>query len=302
MKSLIWQIDNYGWSTDDSGIVYPLATKPEFSFSFDALYHEPLNDFFVLGGTRNQLTAAQITEIENFIATVPQLNAALAEMVDAKGMYLGRVPANTPGATKVNSAPWSNDPMRYDFNTQSWILVKAVDSNGNYLGNVALNDSRFYEDVQSVPQYTWQVWDFTAKDWKDGRTLAQLQAALGVQLDVLADQAALRYVTGGQTQSARYQEKLSQCQAYKAAGYPNSATPSSIDSNLYPYVYWESNQTGQAGQAMADSVIAQANAWSVKGGMIEGYRIGGKKAINAATDAAGANTIFNTYANDLGSI
>lgn len=304
MKNLIWQSDNYGWTTDDSGIVYPLSAKPAFSFQFDALYFEPLNQFFVMAGARTELSAAQITEIENFITTVPQTQAASVRAVDARGKYLGLVPANTPNITQVPSAPYSSDNLRWDFNTNFWIKIQAVDKNGVYLGNVSLDDPNFYQDVQSVPTAPFMVWDFTLKAWKDGRAVTQIQEDLCLALDTLADTVALKYVTPGFTQTARYMVKLQQAQAYKADGYPNSLNPGQIDSLKYPYVYWETNQKYArdktvTGQSLADMVIQQGTAWDAKGAMIEGYRTTGKEAIMAAGDIPTAQAAYDTYSQNL---
>lgn len=301
MKNLIWQIDGYGWTTDDAGKVYPLASKPALSFQFDALYYEPLNTFYVYQGARHDLTADQITECTNFINAQTQQTQQLVMGVDNRGKYLGWVTADK-AYKQVSNSPWTNDPTRYDFNLNAWLLIKAVDSTGKYIGNVDMDAANFFQDVQSVPPNSFDIWDFTAKGWKDGRTLDQLKSDLCDNIDSLADEQALHYVTQGWTQGARYQQKLQQCQDYKTAGYPNSDTPASIDASTYPYVYWESNQTGQTGKVMADGVLQQGLGWATRGGMIEGYRIGGKKNVKAATTAAAAQTAHDTAITDIGNV
>lgn len=298
MKNLIWQADGHGWVTDDTGTIFPLQAKPVLSFAFDALYLEQTNSFYLTNGQQQDLTDAQVTECNTFIDAQPKIVQALVMGVDSRGKYLGLAPANQV-YRQVDGAPYSNDHMRFDFNTNSWLLVKAIDKDGNYIGNVDLDDPRYFKDVQSVPPFAYAVWDFTADKWIDGRTLDQLKIDLCNDLDTLADQTALKYISPGQTQTARYEAKRQQCQAYKDAGYPYSAYPAQIDASLYPYVYWEANQTRQTGQQMADNCLRQAQAWADKGGRIEGYRIGGKNAIKAAADPDSANKQFNLFATDL---
>lgn len=301
MKNLIWQLDGYGWVTDDAGAVFPLQAKPALSFAFEALYLEQTNCFYLAEGQRHDLTDAQVEECNTFIDAQPKIVQALVMGVNSRGKYLGMVPANE-AYRQVDAAPYSNDHMRFDFNTNTWLLVKAVDKDGNYLGNVDLDDPRYFKDVQSVPPFAFAIWDFAANNWKDGRTLDQLKTDLSNQLDLLADQTALAFISPGQTQTARYEAKRQQCQAYKDAGYPYSAFPAQIDPHVYPYVYWEANQTGQLGQQMADNCLAQAQAWADKGGRIEGYRIGGKKAINVANDPDSANKAYAQSSDDLKSL
>lgn len=301
MRNLIWTSNNYGWVTNDAGQVLPLPEKPALSFAFDAIYLEQTNQFKLVGNERIDLTDAEITECNSFIDAHQELVPQLIMGVSEKGKYLGWV---TPDKAykQVLHAPSGAENYRYDFNTGDWIYIRAVNADGAYVGNVAVDDPQYAAEVPSLPPFPYSVWDFTVKDWKDGRTLEQLKADLCNQLDALADQRSLKYVTPGVTQAARYQQKISQCQAYKAAGYPYSAYPQQIDPTDYPYIYWEANQTGQTGQAMADNCIRQAAAWDDKGGQLEGYRVGGKTAINKAADSTSAQAAYDTAAKSIGTV
>lgn len=102
-------------------------------------------------------------------------------------------------------------------------------------------------------------------------------------IDVTAEQARLRYVTAGSGQAMVYLKKGDEADAYVLAGYP-------ADTSGYPFIEAEINATGKTKEVAADDIVAQRNAWVILGASIEEERLGGKKAIDDATDEAGVDT------------
>ena len=81
-----------------------------------------------------------------------------------------------------------------------------------------------------------------------------------------------------------YQEKAEEAADYVAAGYPTIGSP-----NEYPFVHADSIAFGITHQAAADAIVAQKAVWVSVGAQIEQERLGGKKAIDDASDEDGVN-------------
>lgn len=112
-----------------------------------------------------------------------------------------------------------------------------------------------------------------------GPTLAELQANASNQIDAAAGQARGKYVTVTSMQSAVYEMKYDEAVAYQAATNPVATD--------YPHLNAEATQTNTPIATVAANVISTRNAWVQVSAKIEGYRLGGKAEVNAATDADG---------------
>lgn len=114
--------------------------------------------------------------------------------------------------------------------------------------------------------------------------IATHQANASTQVDTLAGQIRLKYITSIPGQDATYLSKLTDAQAYKTAGYPAIATPPT--SYLWVYaeytVMLETNSSATTQQA-ADFIISTAASWDQIGSQIEGARRLAKNTIAAAT-------------------
>jgi len=124
-----------------------------------------------------------------------------------------------------------------------------------------------------------------AKDAREyvAPTLEEAQAAGRADIDSVAGQARSRYITVAPGQEMTYLEKSDQAADYVTAGYP-------ADTSNYPFVQAEMNATGQSKEDAADGILAQKSAWIAVGVQIEEHRLGGKAAVDAATDLAGVDS------------
>lgn len=122
-------------------------------------------------------------------------------------------------------------------------------------------------------------------DPSDIPSLSNLQVAACSAIDQAAGITRQKYITTSPGQEATYIEKARQCDAYVAAGYPDTPDPIA-----YSYVIAE--QAARGGnttyQQACDSILAERNQWSVLGAKIEEARRKAKIAINAATTIEGA--------------
>lgn len=97
-----------------------------------------------------------------------------------------------------------------------------------------------------------------------------------------------QYITVSPGQELIYMLKDVQSRAYAAAGYTGTVPP---------FVQSEANATGLTAQQAADSIIAQADAWSIAGSAIDEAKRTGTIAIEAARvalDPAAIETAKNT--------
>ncbi len=115
------------------------------------------------------------------------------------------------------------------------------------------------------------------------RTLEDARAEGKLVIDASAGRARSRYITTAPGQEMTYLEKSEQAADYVTAGYP-------ADTSNYPFIQAEMNATGLSKEDAADGILAQKSAWIAIGVQIEEHRLGGKAAVDAATDLAGVDS------------
>ena len=93
------------------------------------------------------------------------------------------------------------------------------------------------------------------------------------RIDTAAGAARARYITVAAGQEATYMQKTMDATAYKAVGY-TGPVPLMIQA--------ESDAVGCTAQEAADQILAQAQAWLVKGSQIEGVRRSWKLTVAAS--------------------
>ena len=101
-------------------------------------------------------------------------------------------------------------------------------------------------------------------------------------IDQAAGRARARYITVAPGQEATYQAKAAEADAYVVAGRPADTTP-------YPILTAEAQARGISVSDMADMVRTMRDQWTQLAAAIEGIRIGGKLAVDAAADHAGVD-------------
>lgn len=106
--------------------------------------------------------------------------------------------------------------------------------------------------------------------------LDPLRDFASAQVDEDADAFCLRYVTGGVTQSMRYQQKLAEAKAWRTGGDPAN----------FPFLAAEAAATGQTIGALAATVLAKAAEWLAIGAKVEAARMKAKADIASAQNAA----------------
>lgn len=117
------------------------------------------------------------------------------------------------------------------------------------------------------------------------------------EVDRIAEDARLRYITGGAGQATTYVYKAMECQKYKDAGYPAMGSPSE-----YPWIQAEMAATGGTAVQVADGILALAAAWETVGTSIETIRRTGKIAIDAATSVTDLETARDTAVATLNAV
>lgn len=132
--------------------------------------------------------------------------------------------------------------------------------------------------------------------------LNEVQSAALSAIDAAAGAARARYITVSAGQEATYMLKESNARDYQTAGYPAASVAA------YPMVQAEAEAiygatpTAAQIQSAADAVVAQADAWIAKAAQIERARIGGKRAVAAASDLAAVAAARAVAEADLGAM
>ena len=104
------------------------------------------------------------------------------------------------------------------------------------------------------------------------RPVADVQQEAYYMIDAAAENARLRYITGGAGQAQTYQEKSEEAADYVAAGYP-------ADTSNYPFVQADANAYGSTPTDAADYILLKRSEWVTLGAAIEELRLGGKKGV-----------------------
>lgn len=115
--------------------------------------------------------------------------------------------------------------------------------------------------------------------------LDELKANARNLIDISAEKARHRYITGGDGQAMTYLEKGNEAADYIAAGYPIMGSPPE-----YPFVHADSVAFGIIHQEAADQIVAQKSTWVAVGAQIEQERLNGKNTVTNATDESEINT------------
>jgi hypothetical protein len=112
--------------------------------------------------------------------------------------------------------------------------------------------------------------------------LADYKSQAKDAIDQAAGRARARYITVAPGQEATYQAKAIEADAYVAAGRPADTAP-------YPILTAEAQARGVSVSQIADLVRTTRDQWAQLAAAIEGIRIGGKLAVDAAADHAGVD-------------
>lgn len=123
----------------------------------------------------------------------------------------------------------------------------------------------------------------------NARTLAQ------ERIDHLAAEARGRHITTGAGQEATYQLKAEEAAAYIAAGRP-------ADTTAYPLLTAEATATGATVSNLADAVQLMRQQWVQLAAYIEGARMGGKVAVQTASDLPSIETAVVQAEQALGGV
>lgn len=129
-----------------------------------------------------------------------------------------------------------------------------------------------------------EVWDGYAFVF-DGTALI---AAAHASIDAQAEAARAHIITPGPGQAMTYLQKTAEARAWLA---DNSAPT--------PILSAEAEAMATTLAALAAEVVANADAWLVVGGRIEGARRAAKRAASEATDAAGIRAAANINWQDV---
>lgn len=120
------------------------------------------------------------------------------------------------------------------------------------------------------------------------RPIAEQKQEFLLQIDELAGEKRLQYITDGAGQEVTYTAKLADAQAYILAGYPADVTS-------YHWIDAEATATNNTPTNVADFIVYTAHAWAEVGSKIEGARQAAKIGVNNATTVSAIRAIMESY-------
>jgi hypothetical protein len=275
-----------------------LATKPKLPFTFDVLYFESTQMWCSDAESRRTLTAEQQRVCEDFVdsyafAVPPEPQVHL---VGKDGLYKG---LGRPSDGIVVGPPPSDGVYRWDTDTETWNRVMGADVDGQFV----------MDDVDAVALVTprppssdsWWRWDELEKDWKDVRTLQDLQRE-GVQILMEGiEDVRLGFLERRGSQDYIYILKAREAQAFKDAGSPDFVAGDWPFLKADMEVERFTNPTITADE-LADAILYQA-AYSAAALLpSERIRRGAKKSIMAATSSDEIDLIIDLAVSEMGSL
>lgn len=139
------------------------------------------------------------------------------------------------------------------------------------------------------------TWAVEAAQYEAMHALPNTRTLAQERIDRLASEARGRHITTGTGQEATYQLKADEAAAYIAAGRP-------ADTSAYPLLTAEATATGATVSDLADAVRLMRQQWVQLAAYIEGARMGGKVAVQAATDLPAIEAALSQVEQALGGV
>jgi hypothetical protein len=143
-----------------------------------------------------------------------------------------------------------------------------------------------YEGV-AIEHANYEIMTFPA-----AQSLEDLKLEAAAEIDRLAGDIRMQYITYAPGQELTYTAKLDDAKAYIAAGYP-------ADASQYVWIAAEATATGSTPQYIADVIVATAAQWAIVGAQIEGARMAAKQAISAAASIADISAAQQAFADAI---
>ncbi|KAA9370917.1 hypothetical protein [Ochrobactrum quorumnocens] len=112
-----------------------------------------------------------------------------------------------------------------------------------------------------------------------------LKQSMKLAIDAEAEIERPKYITPGDGQAMTYQQKVAEAQAFRAASNPQASD--------YPILSSEVGITADTLAEVTEIVLAAFAQWQQIGAMIEAIRLGAKRDIDAADDAATTRAIVD---------
>tara|TARA_R110000868_G_scaffold34552_10_gene124783 strand:+ start:135 stop:692 length:558 start_codon:yes stop_codon:yes gene_type:complete len=136
----------------------------------------------------------------------------------------------------------------------------------------AATQSAYRVDAPGDP--ACERFDVATQSWVSDLTGPRLRAMQSI--DAAAEAVRMQFLTGGAGQALTYQRKEAEARAWSPEADPSA----------FPMLVAEATATDATLADTVTLVIAQADAWATVGAAIEGARMGAKKAVREAENAA----------------
>jgi hypothetical protein len=164
-----------GTLATQSSNIHKFKTRPELTFPFTDIFYDTFvgTSFKIADGKEVALLDDEVSEVRWAIEYfTPPERYVLS--VDANGVYQGMV-LESVAFKVVKMEPPNGDNWLYNFTTEQYEYISAVNDDGVYIGNAAFGS--YSVTVPTPPPSPNSVWDFGSDEWIDGRGLDVLKRA-----------------------------------------------------------------------------------------------------------------------------
>lgn len=129
------------------------------------------------------------------------------------------------------------------------------------------------------------------------RPIEEIRARAISQIEQMAEAMRLTFITSGDGQAMTYARKEARARELLALPQPDQEAAGD-----WPLLMYEIGTTGSTLVEVAQAIVAQADVWEAIAGQIEGARLTGKAAVDAAATADEVESARQTALTTLSTI
>ena len=164
--------------------------------------------------------------------------------------------------------------------------------------NLELDDYWYCDGKLFVKNISQQDLDNAVKEYMPNHEYHLLESKkqnTKNQIDNLASNLRLKFITGLPGQSEVYKEKSEEAADFVAAGYPD-------DLSTYPFIQAEVAATNKSPKETADTILAKRSEWIATNSLIEQERIKAKTLVNQAQSEEEIDSILINFTKQINEI
>lgn len=215
-----------------------------------------------------------------------RLSPARLQNPDGSPNYL--LPANAttvqpPLTAEGQVAVFDGQAWRVESDRRGQVAYAITDGNPSVIQTVGAMPEGL---TLTPPPGRRYAWDVATGSWLPD--MAAIRADADAVIDAQADARLAPYISLTPGRAMTYLAKEAQARQYLAADNPDPAA--------YPLIAGEVGITADTAQAVAETILAMAQAWHVMGAAVEAVRLAAKKAVRTAANPEAVQVVLGGLA------